>query len=85
MGKQVSGVTGSMRLYSTRPNARTGSSSSLASNYLLNRALVVSNTTYGNNFSTTNNSTSLLKNGFINKFGNNVQIFILSTKVIPFN
>ena len=39
----------------------------------------------GNNYSTTTKSTALIKNGFINKFGNNVNIYYNSMKVIPFN
>ena len=85
MGKSVSVVTGSMSLYSTRPNVRVGSSSSLQKWYNLNRAVLVSNTMNGNNYSTTTKSTALIKNGFINKFGNNVNIYYNSMKVIPFN
>ena len=85
MGKQVSAVTGSMKAYSTRPNVRVGSSSSLMKWYNLNRAVLVSNTANGNNYSTTTKSTALMKNGFINKFGNNVNIYKYSMKVIPFN
>ena len=65
MGKQVSAVTGSMRLYSTRPNARIGSSSSLASNYFLNRAVIIIKSNNNSNYITSNKSTSLLKNGII--------------------
>ena len=65
MGKQVSVVTGSMSLYSTRPNAPIGTSQGLASGYLLNRAVVVNNSKKYNNRNTVNNSTSLMKNGFL--------------------
>lgn len=86
MGKQVSVVTGSMSLYSTRPNVRLGSSSSFASGYLLNRALVVTNRQSVNiKGLTINKSTGLMKNGFINKVGNYQYVTANSIKSIKLN
>ena len=86
MGKRVSAVTGSMSLYSTRPNVRLGTSKSLLKDYRLNRSVLVTNYPLSsvNNY-TINKSTGLLKNGFVNKVGNYQTLVIDSIKILKLN
>ena len=83
MGKSISAVTRNMSLYSTRPNVRLGTSQSLQKSWFLNRALVVTNRTpYDTQILTSNKSTSLMKNGFVNKVGNYQNVKSISVKTL---